>query len=231
MRSDRAPFLLTKYISCDIFLMNYMRDNPHYSLWDVAVLGMLHERPMHPYEMQRLIKERHKDDVLVLKKGSLYHAINRLLTGRLIAIVKTGREGRRPERTTYRITDEGERALVRWLREMISLPRREPSVFMASVSFLVYLTPQDAIQQLEIRSGHLAQQVAGWDTSLKSLSTWLPRIHLVEGEYLLAMLHAELKWVQGLVTDLKSGGLTWDLAAILKAAAEISAAKKQSETQ
>lgn len=203
-----------------------MDDARHHSLWDIAVLGMLHEQPMHPYMMQSLLRERHKDEVLVLKKGSLYHAINRLLKGGLIEVVKTSREGRRPQRTTYRITSTGERALIHWLREMISIPRREPSVFMASVSFLVYLTPQDAAEQLANRAQKLEQEVATWASSLKSLSAWLPRIHRVEGEYLLSQLQAELKWVQGLVPDLKSGEFTWDLAAILKAAAEMSAAKK-----
>lgn len=195
----------------------------HHSLWDVAVLGMLHEQPMHPYEMQRLLRERHKDDVLVLKKGSLYHAINRLLDGGLIEVVKTSREGKRPERTTYRITPDGEVALIRWLREKIAVPRREPSMFMASISFLVYLTPKDATAQLELRCERLRQEVAGWETSLKQLSGWLPRIHLVESEYLLVQLQAELKWTQAVVADLQSGALTWDLEAILKAASESSA--------
>jgi DNA-binding PadR family transcriptional regulator len=47
-------------------------------LWDVAVLACLRERPMHPYEIQRVLRTRRKDDVLVLKRGSLYEAIARL---------------------------------------------------------------------------------------------------------------------------------------------------------
>ena len=77
-------------------------------LWELAVLTMLQERAMHPYEMQRLLRERHKDELLSLKRGSLYHAIGRLLRSGLIKVSKVGRSGRRPERTTYRITAEGQ---------------------------------------------------------------------------------------------------------------------------
>jgi len=87
--------------------MNYMRyvDN---RVWDLAVLCFLRERPMHPYEMQRLLLDRHWDEVLVLKRGSLYHAIRRLVSSKLIKIVGTSRDGKRPERTTYQITPAGE---------------------------------------------------------------------------------------------------------------------------
>jgi len=62
----------------------------------LAVMNLLLERPMHPYEIQRLLRQRHKDELLVLKRGSLYHAINRLLQAGLIETVSTGRAGRRP---------------------------------------------------------------------------------------------------------------------------------------
>jgi DNA-binding PadR family transcriptional regulator len=137
--------------------MNYiMRATEiHFGLWELAVLAFLRERPMHPYEMQRLLRERHKDELLVLKRGSLYHAVNRLLRAGLIEAVETGRSGRRPERTTYRITAAGETEFLRRLRQMIAVPKRESSLFMASMSFLVYLKPKDALQQLEERTQRL----------------------------------------------------------------------------
>jgi len=201
----------------------------HPALWDLVVLCLLREHPMHPYEMQRLLKERHKDDVMVLKRGSLYHAIERLLRARLIVPIETSREGKRPERTIYRITPEGGRAQLSWLQAMIAIPRREHSSFMASLSLMVYLVPKDACAQLETRAQNLEQQIAGWEATLKSIASWLPRIHLVEVEYLVAMLRAEFRWVQSLATDLKSGDLTWDLKAILKEAAEAASSPKEKE--
>src|SRR5215470_4297430 len=142
-----------------------MRDIDKYrNLWDLAVLCFLREHPMHPYEMQVLLLERHWDEVLVLKRGSLYHAINRLLEARLIAAEGVSRNGRRPERTTYRITPQGEQELVRWLREMVAVPLREPSIFMASINFLIHLPPSDAMEQLEGRARRLEQEIGASET-------------------------------------------------------------------
>ncbi len=191
--------------------------DPHHGLWDLVVLCLLRERPMHPYEMQRLLLERHKDDVLVLKRGSLYHAIGRLQRAGLIATVETTRAGRRPERTVYRLTPDGRAAHVRWLQEMIARPQREHSDFMASVSLLVYLAPDDARARLVERSHALAGEIAALHAKLERLGAKLPRIHLVELEFLLAMRRAEAAWIDSVVPDLAAGTFTWDLEAILAA--------------
>ena len=171
---------------------------------------------MHPYEMQRLLLERHWDEVLVLKRGSLYHAIRRLLKSRLITATGTSRDGRRPEKTTYQIAPTGEEELVRWLREMVAVPVREPSAFMASVNFLIHLTPSDAAEQLGSRAQRLEQEINTTETVLKRIATFVPRFLLLEGEYLLWMRKAELQWVRNLLDELHSGKLTWDLKQIFQ---------------
>ena len=113
------------------------------NLWCLTVLCLLREGPRHPYEMQRLIRERHKDDFLQLKPGSLYHAIERLAKAGLIEEVETSREGRRPERTVYRLTECGDVEALEWLRGLLSKPVREPSQFVAAMSFVAHLTPDD----------------------------------------------------------------------------------------
>ena len=171
------------------------------SLWDLAVLAMLHEGPMHPYEMQRLLRDRHKDELLVFKLGSLYHAINRLLRAHLIDAVDIGRDGRRPERTTYQITSTGEQALIEWLRQMIvAVPHRDTSEFMAALSFLVYLNPEDAISSLEQRAQSLDNEIQGLSAAIDALVERVGRINLIETEYLIAMRKAELEWTRGLIT-------------------------------
>jgi DNA-binding PadR family transcriptional regulator len=184
-------------------------------IWEIAVLALLREGPMHPYQMQRLLRMRHKDEILALKRGSLYHAIARLLKAELIAVEATGRDGRRPERTTYRVTDAGIQALAETLQRMIAGPRRESSEFMASMSFLVYLPPAEAAEKLEARAQVLEAEIAAHTAGLAGASTFLPRIHLIESEYLIAMLKAELGWVRGLAADLRTGTLDWDLDQIL----------------
>ncbi len=183
-------------------------------LWEIAILALLREEPMHPYQMQQLLRERHKDEILVLKRGSLYHAINRLLRYKLIAVVSSARHGRRPERTTYRIRAAGRQQLVHSLRQMISVPRREPSDFLASMSFVIYLTPAVAAAKLIERMKHLAEEIQSSEAVLKRVAVRVQRIHLVESEYLLAVRKAELKWVRGVVGEIRSGRLDWNLQKI-----------------
>lgn len=196
--------------------MNYM-PNP-LGIWEIAVLSLLRQSPMHPYLMQGLLRARHKDKILALKHGSLYHAIRRLNRLNLIRVSATGRDGRRPERTTYRITPEGRKQLLASLRQIISAPRRESSEFMAAMSFLVHLSPAESRPRLEERSKSLAREIEQTAEVMKTVSLRVPRIHLIENEYLLAMLRAELGWTLGLIADIRSGKLDWNTQEILKKA-------------
>jgi DNA-binding PadR family transcriptional regulator len=188
----------------------------YHTLWEIAVLALLREEAMHPYQMQRLLHERHKDDVLVLKRGSLYHAINRLAKAGLIEAVASGREGRRPERTTYRITIEGRKQLTRSLRQMLATPKREAPEFMGALSFLIFVNRDDAARLLEQRAERLEAEMQSIAAGMRMASGHVERINLVESAYLLAMRRAELKWIRGLTDELKSGALDWDLQEIFR---------------
>jgi DNA-binding PadR family transcriptional regulator len=192
-----------------------MRFEP--GIWEIAVLALLREAPMHPYQMQRLLRMRHKDEILALKRGSLYHAIGRLERAGLIEVETTERNGKRPERTTYRIAPAGEEALGASLRRMVSVPRRESSDFMAAMSFLVHLPAEEAAGYLEERCRRLEDDITWRAGALVGAAASVPRIHLIESEYLLAIQRAEAAWVRGLIEDVRSGALTWSFEEIISA--------------
>ncbi len=100
----------------------------------LAVLACLYERPMHPYEMATTMRARHKDESIKLNYGSLYSIVDALQRGGLIEPQETTREGRRPERTVYRITDTGIHELLDWLGELLSTPVKEYTQFEAGAS-------------------------------------------------------------------------------------------------
>src|SRR5215475_1793432 len=160
----------------------------------LAVLALLHEGPMHPYHMQRLIKERGKDQVInVGQRASLYQTIDQLIRADLITFWETARQEGFPERTVYKLTDKGHETAVEWMREMLSTPAQEFPEFPAAVSMLPLLTPADAIHQLEIRAAKLAEQIVAIDHEIQTYSASLPRLFLLESEYLRIVLDAELK--------------------------------------
>ena len=91
----------------------------------LAVLALLFERPMHPYEMAVTLKERHKEESIKLRYGSLYTVIDLLVARGLIVAKETSREGKRPERTVYRLTPSGLDELRDWMRELLRDPAKE----------------------------------------------------------------------------------------------------------
>ncbi|HEY1598748.1 MAG TPA: PadR family transcriptional regulator [Pirellulales bacterium] len=180
------------------------------NLWCLTVLCLLREGPRHPYDMQRLIRIRHKDDFLQLKAGSLYHAIGRLAKAGLIEEVETSREGRRPERTVYRLTECGDVEALEWLRALLSKPVREPSQFVAAMSFVAHLAPEDARTQLEIRARELDCGIVALRAVMTNLVPQIGRVPLLEAEYACAMREAELVWVRSLIAEIDDGRIHWD---------------------
>src|SRR5262249_11342600 len=171
---------------------------------------------MHPYQLQRRIRDWHKDEFLDLKRGSLYHAIARLHKQGAIEPVETTREGRRPERTVYRLTEAGERQMLTWLQEMLANPVREPTQFFAALSFLPQLSPECVRAQLQQRAALLEAKIADLDTVLNTLVPRIGRLVLIEVEYERAMRQAERAWVQALQSELETGSLRWDPQLVLR---------------
>lgn len=178
----------------------------------LTVLALLTERPLHPYEMQRLMRERHKD-FAIGKARSFYDAVNRLLRDGLIEALETSREGKRPERTTYRITDEGREELGSWLDELLSTPAVEYPLFTVAMNFLAFLSPAAAVQALQERVINLEGALAGLDGVMRVLreQAGLPRLVLLEHEHTQALRKAELEWVRSIIADIQAGRLSWDV--------------------
>lgn len=177
----------------------------------MALLGILHSEPMHPYAMQRRIKEWGKDKVVnVGQRAALYKTITRLQDAGLVAVRETGRDQQYPERTVYEITAPGRAAFESWLAEMIHTPRNEFPEFPAALSFLMLLGPDLARTELERRAKALRANLSEMDAEAEQLKQMrLPRVVSLEDEYRRAVAEAELRWLDSVVADLADGTLTW----------------------
>ena len=174
----------------------------------LAVMNLLVEHPMHPYEMKSKMKERGHDQVIRLKGGSIYDTVERLESGGFIQAQETSREGRRPERTVYAITETGREEIMAWLRELLAQPVNDFPQFAAALAFFAALDQVEVVRLLKVRIALLEGQAAGEEKQLKNfMELGLPRLFLVEGEYALAMKRAEVDWVRKLIVDIERGGL------------------------
>ncbi|SCE85599.1 Transcriptional regulator PadR-like family protein [Micromonospora viridifaciens] len=175
------------------------------NLLALAVLSALVQRPMHPYEIATTLRGWGKDQDMGIKWGSFYTVVRNMERHGLIAAVENVREGRRPERTVYRITDSGRAELVDWTRELVSTPIAEQSSFRAGLSVLAVLHPDEAATLLRRRLALLAEQITAGRATLAEHLRILPRLFLVESEYDLAIQEAEAAWIRGLLAELSSG--------------------------
>jgi DNA-binding PadR family transcriptional regulator len=175
----------------------------------LIVLWLLVARPMHVYGMQKLIETFGKDKVVnVRSRASLYQALERLVRNGLVEVHETVRSEGYPDRVVYAITDAGRAAAAQWLRDMLRTTGTEYPEFIAAVSVLFGLEPDDARAQLQERADRLAAELAETDAVFAE-NPGLPRLFLLEEECRRVIAQAELDWVRSVVDDLREGRLTW----------------------
>jgi DNA-binding PadR family transcriptional regulator len=166
---------------------------------------LMMERPMYPYEMAAVLRERGKDQSRKINWGSLYTVVQNLEKHGFIEAVEVAREGRQPERTTYQITEAGRTELKDWLRELLSEPEREYTRFEAALAESAVLPPDELIDLLQQRLDALEAGNAEHQAGLDALINQIPRLFLIESEYYLAQRRAEAEWVRGLLKEFTDG--------------------------
>ena len=174
----------------------------------LAVLVCLFERPMHPYEVAQTLRSRAKHESVRLNYGSLYAVVDSLEKRGFIRAGETVREGRRPERTVYEVTDAG-RPGAHGLAHRADggAGQGVPALHGGAV---VPPRPRhrrrpDALRQravaLEIRLAQLRAALrAGADAGL-------PRLFELEGEYEERLMETELDFVRALIKEIDDGSL------------------------
>jgi DNA-binding PadR family transcriptional regulator len=174
----------------------------------LAVLATLMERPMHPYEMAATMRRYGKERNIRLNYGSLYTVVGNLTRHGFIEAVEARREGRRPERTVYRLTGAGRRELDDWMSELIAVPVKEYPQFEAALAELPVLPPGRVLALLRERIAALEEAIGHEQAELDAARA-LPRLFLLEAEYHLAMRQAELAWTRALAAELADGSFQY----------------------
>src|SRR5262249_62420036 len=106
----------------------------------------------------------------------------------LVGGVEARREGRRPERTVYRLTESGRVKLDAWMSQLVAQPVKEYPQFEAALSLLPVLHPDKVRTLLRTRIRTLEKEIAEVRVLLDAASkAGLPRLLLIQGEYHLAL--------------------------------------------
>jgi DNA-binding PadR family transcriptional regulator len=175
------------------------------NLLALNILTILKHKPMHPYEMATTMREWGKDESTKINWGSLYTVVANLEKHGFIEAAETVRQGKRPERTVYRLTEAGDAEMYDWMRELVGQPEREYHRLETALSMIGVLSPDEAIELLKARAMRLEGRAAGGEAMVREVGQTIPRLFLIEGEFHVAMLRAEAAWIRELLAEIGRG--------------------------
>jgi DNA-binding PadR family transcriptional regulator len=207
-------------------------DAPRRSSLGLMVLWHLFQEPMHVYKMQKLFEATGKDRVVnVRSRASLYQTVERLQRHGLVEVAETVRIEGYPDRVVYAITEAGREVAREWLRQMLRTTDNDYPEFLAALSILFGLPPDEARAELELRAQQLSVELAEAQAALSGVPPELPRLFLLEEEYRIALLTAEVAFLSGVIEDLKAGRLTWSEEWLQQVATQFISVDEQEESQ
>src|SRR5215469_18296655 len=125
------------------------------NLLALAVMSYLSQRPMHPYELGRTLREHGDARSIKFNHGSLYMVVGQLARAGFITELETSRAGQRPERTVYALTAAGRAEFRDWLAELVAEPQHEYPHFVAALSLIAALPPDEVVHLLSQRLDRL----------------------------------------------------------------------------
>ena len=179
----------------------------------LLVLGAIRiMQPVHGYEVRRELVSWRLEESANVKPGSIYGAIRTLEKDELIAVHARVGGDKRPERTTYVLTGEGEKEFQLLLRESwwTVISPVEPLI---PALCLMQLLPRDELARaLQARVSALAGRVdalAFTRASIRDGATGaegeIPE-HVREiMDFMIARTRAELDWARGFHKRLRDG--------------------------
>lgn len=175
----------------------------------LVVLGAVKQfQPVHGYFLRRELMTWHVDEWAHIQPGSIYNALRALEVDGYIAESGTEAEGKRPARTTYRITPSGEVELQRMLRENLwNVAAFDTQAIMTVASFMFVLSRQEVIAGLEhrlIKSDAIITQ-NGFDVQDTLRSETTPKYVREIFDLSTARLTAEKQWLLDLLERLRAG--------------------------
>ncbi len=180
------------------------------NLLALAVLSYLSQQPMHPYELARTLREHGDDRSIKFNHGSLYMVVQQLAKAGFISELETSRDGQRPERTVYGLTEAGRAEFRDWLRDLVAEPAHEYPQFVAALSLVAALPPDEVIGLLRQRLDRLDTARAGIRGVIDtSLGQGVPELFLAEEEYRLALLDAETSFIEEFTRKISDPRTGW----------------------
>ena len=176
----------------------------------LAVLSYLTRGPMHPYDLVRTLRANNDArSVKFTSASAVYMVIEQLAKAGFVEERETAPR-RRPEHTTYALTEAGHRAWHDWLRRLIAEPEYEYPRFVVALSLMAALPPGEVGELLRQRKETVTRLRAEARADIdKALADGLPPLFLADEEYRLALLDADCGFTDGLIGQITDPETGW----------------------
>lgn len=166
---------------------------------ELAILGLLKDRPMHGYQLSRELTQA-LGGFWRVSYGSLYPTLRRLERGGAIVSRPSDQPaaGRR-RRKVYRITEVGESAFLELLQETPHDTQTEDTRFRVRLAFFRYLPPETRLRLLERRRASLEDRLTSISDSLRAAREKVDDYALALMQHGRDSTASDIAWLDGLI--------------------------------
>jgi DNA-binding PadR family transcriptional regulator len=171
---------------------------------ELAVLGLLKERPMHGYELKKRLDEK-LGHFWQFSYGSLYPTLKRLSLEEHVAMEYPKGEASR-RKNVYRITDQGEALFERLIEDAGREATEGREQFMLRLAFFRYMKPETRRRLLERRRGYLQERLAKITAALKNMRDRMDAYSLELMRYGVDETEHDIKWLDGMLEAERENG-------------------------
>lgn len=169
----------------------------------LLLLGLLSTHPQHGYQMNEFI-EKNLGRVSLMKKATAYAMLSRMENAGLVE-ASEGREGNRPTRRVYSITDDGLKEMMDMLEAILGDPEYQPPFGDIAVMFIDILESDRAAELIRKRLDWMDEEIRFME-SAPSHEAHKQSIDLGISRRL-ALMKADRDWFAELLVKLQSGEL------------------------
>jgi PadR family transcriptional regulator, regulatory protein AphA len=136
---------------------------------EYILLGLLHQRPMHGYDLHKEIASREGIALIwSIKQSHLYALLDKLeAQGMLTSTLVPGEA--HPLRKEFRLTEAGQQAFSSWVQNPVRHPREMRQDFLARLYFALQISPQAAAHLIHQQQAVCHSWLQGLDQSERLL--------------------------------------------------------------
>jgi DNA-binding PadR family transcriptional regulator len=169
----------------------------------LPILGLLAERPRHPYAVFAELRRRYA--YLPVRNATVYTLLDTLKAVGLVELIPDGDHG---DHGQLRINDDGAAALAeRVEREIRGGDLTGGPAFMTALAYLSIMPPARAAEALEARAAALAAEARRLQETLNATDAL--EVHMIEAHYLQDRLQHDTQWLTATVRRIQSADLAW----------------------